>query len=133
MIEQPDINIIHVEESTIYSIIFAECTTIVESGFNYRGSPQAIIDPNATGPDRMSKVTDDIESCQDLCSSINVKYFHWFEKNSRCWCKTALNPDNKVPCQFCHTGESYCASDETDAKWRDEGREHVVGFEWLTR
>ena len=118
--------------SSVISTIFAACTTRVESGYNYQGSA-VIIDPNATGTDRFSKVTDDIESCQDLCKSINVKYFFWSERSTRCWCKKALNPERKVSCQGCHTGESYCASDETDAKWRDESREHVVGFEWLAR
>ena len=127
-----NMNTQHLLFLNVSAFVVAECTPRVENGHNYRGG-QIIIDPNATGEDKYYKMTDDFESCQDLCSSINVKYFHWFEKNSRCWCRTALNPDNKVPCQFCHTGESYCVSDETDAKWRDESREHVVGFEWLAR
>ena len=112
----------------------AECTTRVESGYKDTGDgTNVIIDPNATGVDKYSIDTDDYESCQHLCSSINVKYFLWHEQTTRCWCKTALNPYNKGTCQFCYTGESYCESEESDAKWRDEGREHVVGFEWLTR
>ena len=91
-----------------------------------------ILRPNVTGSERIYKETEDVESCQHLCASLNAKHFSW---DSRCFCKTALDKTKRKDCSksTCVFGEAYCENDEREVQWRNEEREHVVGFEWLAR
>ena len=110
--------------------LFSECTTRLETGTKYLGN--VLIDPNSTGRDKFTKASD-ANICKSFCGTLNAKFFYWNGSTQRCWCQTALDPNNKMNCSaYCVTG-STCENEETDAKWRDQGSEHMVGFEWLTR
>ena len=108
----------------LHAHIFAECTPKLESNTTYTYDENSVV---ASRP----REIEDIESCKYFCASQNVKFFVWHPFT--CWCKIALDPAVRRNCSTCVSGEAYCENDETDARWRDREREHVVGFEWLTR